>query len=224
MTRHPEAPAKAVIFDMDGVLVDSTEAHYQAWLALARQRGLMVEREAFHQTIGSGTVDTGRAIFGPAVAEAELPALGLQKEELYRQMARQHLVIMNGAPELVAALVGAGWRVAVGSSAPLANVEIILDRFPTGKLFHAVSHAGLVRNTKPAPDVFLKAAELLDVPPGRCIVIEDSLAGLEAARRGGMAAGIGLTTTLSREALGKWARLVVDSLREVHPGTLEALL
>ncbi len=221
--RETGNPAPAVIFDMDGVLVDSTEAHYLAWRDICRERGMELSRETFHQTIGTGNDVTIRMIFGGEWTDRAIAELGGRKEAAYRSAVKDSLRVIDGAAELVETLAAAGWRLALGTSAPPENVECVMARFPAAGRLAVRAHAGMVKKAKPAPDLFLKAAELLGAAPHDCVVIEDSLMGLEAAAKAGMT-GVGLTTTLDRRRLASKAKLVVDSLRELSPARLRELV
>ena len=214
-----------VIFDMDGVLVDSYEAHYQSWVRMARSRGWEMTRQQFKATFGRVSRDIIQRLWGDQVSGEEIPAIDDRKEEEYRAILREHFPEMDGAADLVRALHGAGFRLAVGSSGPKPNVETVIDRLPggAGQCFDAYVHAMDVTHGKPHPEVFLKAAEKLRLPPRRCAVIEDSLMGLEAARRAEMIA-IGLIGTARREQLAELAHVVVDSLRELTPQRVRELI
>ncbi|HQL74980.1 MAG: 2-deoxyglucose-6-phosphate phosphatase [Planctomycetes bacterium ADurb.Bin126] len=214
-----------VIFDMDGVLVDSYEAHYQSWLRMARSRGWEMTREQFKATFGRVSRDIIQRLWGDQIQPEEIPDLDDRKEVEYRTILREHFPEMDGASDLVLALHGAGFRLAIGSSGPRPNVETVIDRLPheAGKCFDAYVHAMDVTHGKPHPEVFLKAAGKLRLPPRRCAVVEDSLMGLEAARRAEMVA-IGLTGTAAREQLADLAHLVVDSLRELTPDGIRGLI
>ena len=130
---------------------------------------------------------------------------------------------MDGAAELLDALKAAGFALAVGSSGPPENVAVVLGRLGREGLFDATVTGNEVRAGKPDPEVFLKAAEKLGVQPRRCAVIEDAVAGLEAARRARMVP-IALMGTAPRETLAERAALVVDSLRGLSPEVIGALI
>lgn len=217
-----DAGMKAVIFDLDGVLVDSTEAHYLAWRRICAEEGWDLSRKHFDRTVGTGNEVTVRILFGD---EAESRAAGLagRKEEAYRVEVRKNLVYIDGGAELVQRLHDAGWRLGLGTSAPHDNVLCVLENFPAAHLLEAKVDADMVARGKPAPDLFLRAAELLGVPPARCVVIEDSPAGLDAAEKAGMAR-VALTTTFDLAELASKSDLIVDSLRDITPGGLAELL
>lgn len=215
--------ARAVIFDLDGVLIDSTEAHFRAWRVVCRDLGIELTWDLFVKTIGTSNDVTVETIFGKGVSPERSRELAHAKEERYRVEVRSNMVVIDGAADLIERLHQAGWPMALGTSAPLANVECVMEAFPAAALLPVKVNADMVSTGKPAPFLFLKAAELLGVKPADCVVVEDSLAGLESARRAGMAS-VGLTTTMTREQLAEKAAAVVDSLREITPEMLDSIL
>jgi len=216
-------PERAVIFDADGVLIDSYHAHFEAWKAMGRELGMGLTEERFAGTFGRRNEDLMHDLWDDAVAEADIPAWSDWKEERYREIIREDFPAMDGAVALIDALRAAGFGLAVGSSGPPENVTACIRGLGREDAFGATVDGTQVSRGKPEPEVFLTAAEKLGVPPARCAVVEDAVAGVEAARRAGMTA-IGLTGTTTREALASRARLVVDSLRDLSPERIAALL
>jgi len=219
----PPAPPRAVIFDADGVLVDSYRAHFEAWQAMGRELGIDLAQETFAASFGRRNEDMMPALWGEAVAEADIPAWSNWKEATYREILLRDFPAMDGARDLIDALRAAGFRLAVGSSGPPENVAVCLRGLECAGAFDAAVDGSEVTRGKPEPEVFLTAAEKLGLAPGRCAVVEDAVAGVEAAKRAGMAA-VGLTGTARREALAPRADRVVDSLRALSPETLAALI
>jgi len=214
---------QAVIFDMDGVLVDSYQAHYEAWRRLGESRGLAMTEEQFAATFGRTSRDIIHNLWGDAVAEADIPAWDEEKEAFYRDELCEHFPAMDGADELLRALAAADFAMAIGSSGPPENVQLVLDCLP-GAEHITVSVTGKdVTKGKPDPQVFLIAAERLGVAPEDCAGLEDAPAGVEAARRAGMAA-IALTGTANRDTLTERAHVVVDSLGELSPESIAELI
>ena len=216
-------PPRAVIFDADGVLIDSYRAHFEAWKAMGRRLGIDLPEDRFAGTFGRRNEDLMHDLWGDAVAEADIPAWSDWKEATYRDILMRAFPAMDGARELIDALRAAGFRLAVGSSGPPENVAACLRGLERADAFDATVDGSEVQRGKPDPEVFLTAAAKLAVAPGRCAVVEDAVAGVEAAKRAGMAA-VGLTGTTSREALAPRADRVVDSLRDLTPKTLAALI
>ncbi len=217
------APPRAVIFDADGVLVDSYRAHFEAWKAMGRELGMDLAEETFAATFGRRNEDLMHDLWGEAVAPEDVPAWSDWKEATYREILRRDFPAMDGARDLIDALRDAGFRLAVGSSGPPENVAACLRGLQRAGAFDATVDGSQVARGKPEPEVFLTAAEKLAVPPARCAVVEDAVAGVEAAKRAGMAA-VGLTGTTTREALAARADRVVDSLRDLSPETIAALI
>jgi beta-phosphoglucomutase len=209
------------IFDMDGVLVDSYRAHFESWKRLAAAHGVQITEEQFASTFGQTNRQIIPRFWGVSGQEAD--RWGDRKEQYYRELLQTDFPEMDGAGDLIAALAAAGFRLAVGSSGPPENVEVVMRCLPNARLFTATVSGAEVQHGKPDPEVFLLAARKLGVRPSCCAVIEDSLSGLDAARRAGMTA-IAITGTTPREKLEAAADLVVDSLRRLSPGRIKSLI
>jgi beta-phosphoglucomutase len=213
---------QAVIFDVDGVLVDSYRAHFQSWRQMfAEQSAPEFTEDQFRATFGRTSRDIIANLYGE-LGEAEIRRWDDRKEELYRDILRRDFPVIDGAVELVTALADAGFALAVGSSGPPANVALTLECLPCGGKFYARVTGADVTRGKPDPQVFLLAARRLGVEPSHCAVVEDAPAGVEAANRAGMAS-IALVGTATRDELSH-ARLVVDSLRDLSPAAIQSLL
>lgn len=184
---------RAVLWDLDGTLVDSAEQHWQSWRETLEANGLTVTHAQFRATFGQRNDAILRQWLGDAVPSERRRDLGHRKEVRYRELvAAGGLIPLPGAAEWVRRLDGAGWRQAVASSAPRLNVEVVVRALGLAPHFAALVAAEDVEHGKPAPDVFLAAATRLDVPPAQCVVVEDAAAGVEAARRAGMrSVGVG---------------------------------
>ena len=176
----------AVIWDVDGVLIDSGEQHRRAWEQLAREEGLPYSDAAFWATFGMRNADIFPRMFGVSGPPERLVALGDRKEAIYRALLAEDAAPLPGAKELLAALHAAGYRQALGSSAPPANLEAIISLLGLASFLDAIVSGEQVARGKSAPDIFLAAAEGLDIPPAHCLVIEDAPAGVAAAHAGGM--------------------------------------
>jgi beta-phosphoglucomutase len=216
----------AVIWDVDGTLVDTAELHFQAWCVLARELDEPFSRADFARTFGWRNPDIIPLLFrGPHTPE-RIAALGDRKEELYRDEAKKGVELLPGVGSLLAALAHAGCAQAVGSSAPRRNLDLILEITQTDRFFGAVVSMEDTERGKPDPQVFLLAAKKLGVPPRRCVVLEDAPVGVQAAKAGGMKA-VGVTfvghhPTEKLHAAG--ADLVVPSLEQVGIDTIRELL
>ena len=206
----------AVIFDMDGVLVDSYRAHFVSWRRLGRLHGLEMTESQFAETFGRTSRDIINHLWPNAAREADIQEWDERKEQFYREVLETDFPEMDGAGPLLRALDRAGVAMAVGSSGPPQNVQVVRQRLTAGELLTVTVTGMDVTYGKPHPEVFLKPSEKLNVPPNRCAVVEDAPAGVEAARRAGMTA-IAITGTATRPQLAGRAHLVVDSLRELTP-------
>jgi beta-phosphoglucomutase len=205
------------IFDMDGVLVDSYRAHFQSWRDVAAQEGLDVTEKEFAATFGRTSREIIEMLWSEGrYTDQEILALDARKEAAFRDLIRADFPIMPGATDLVDSLSQAGWALAVGSSGPPENIELVLDRLGKRDAFGAVVTGMDVTRGKPDPQVFLIAAERLGIAPQNCAVVEDAPAGVAAAHAAGMKA-IGFASTgRSRQELAE-ADLVIDGLVELSP-------
>ncbi|MBW2000297.1 MAG: HAD family phosphatase [Deltaproteobacteria bacterium] len=203
-----------VIFDMDGVLIDSYRAHFLSWKRMLAKHGLDITEEEFASTFGQTNHDILARLF-PSIDERDYNTLAKEKEHLFREIIRRDFPEMGGAKELISHLHEAGALLAIGSSAPRENVHTVLEMIPGGQYFRAVTCGDEITRGKPDPEVFLKTARKMGLPPQRCVVVEDAPAGVKAARSAGCAV-IAFTGTAPREYLLE-ADLVVDSLRDLTP-------
>ncbi len=203
-----------VIFDMDGVLILSAPAHWAAWRDVAWAHGLELTREAFFGTNGMANPDIVRTLWGE-VDEGVIHRIAETKERAFRSHIARQVPLAPGCVDVLQALRAAGFRTALGSSAPAANVDHVLDLGSIRGWFDAVVHCGMVARGKPAPDIFLAAARLLDLPPERCIVVEDAPNGVKAGIAAGMQV-IGISSNHPpEELLDVGALLVVPQLADV---------
>ena len=210
-----------VIFDMDGVLVNSYHAHFESWNRLARAHGLVMTEQQFAATFGRTTREIIKALWSDSVADEDIAAWDDEKEAAYRDILREHFPEMPGAAALLESLHEAGFALAIGSSGPPENVSVVLQCLPD--VFDAAVTAVDVTRGKPHPEVFLKASAKLKVRPIRCAVVEDAPAGVAAARKARMAA-VGITGTAPWDKLARQAHLVIDSLAELTPERISTLI
>jgi len=212
-------PAVGIIFDMDGVLVDSGNAHRQAWQQLGREIGTPFTDELFQRTFGRRNASIIPIWLGRGSHELtvqRVDALAERKETLYRDLVRQGAVrIYSGAATLLARLRRLGASVAVASSGPRENVSLLIDTLGVRAAIDAAVSSEDVTEGKPDPQVFLTAAERLGIEPTRCGVIEDSVHGIEAARRAHMLAVAVLTSTAEAALTAAGADLVVDEIGSI---------
>jgi len=213
---------RGVIFDMDGVIVDSGPAHLASWQRLAAEQGKRISKEEFERSFGIPAREIIRMRWGTHLTDDEVRRLDDRKEQIYREAVRGHVPVMPGALELIRSLHAEGWRLAIGSSGPPENVRLIVDELRLDRYLSATTDAAQVTRGKPDPEVFLIAAARMGVLPDRCVVVEDSFHGIEAAHRAGMKA-VGLTSTHPADKLHA-ADLIVGSLTELTPSVLVGLV
>jgi beta-phosphoglucomutase len=206
-------PLYGAIFDMDGVIVDTGWAHKQAWAEFARMHGTEFMDEAFFRTFGMQNYQIIPIVLGHDVSPEEVVPMGDWKEQRYREIVSKNLTAPEGLVALLEDLKAQGFRIAVGSSAPKVNIDLVLDRLRIGRFFDAIVYGDMVSRGKPAPDTFLTAAEKLGVPPARCVVVEDAVPGVQAGKAAGMAV-VAITTTRIRKDLAQADR-IIDRFNEV---------
>jgi len=215
----------AVLFDVDGVLVDSYAAHREAWRAMAAAEGLPPFEEAdFRRLFGTLSKPMMESLWGAGrYTDAQLAVLNDRREAAYREIVAADFPAMPGACELLAALHADDFGLAVGSSGPPENVGLVLDRLGVRPLFGAVVTGRDVRRGKPDPEVFLTAAARLGVAPECCAVVEDAPPGVAAANRAGMASiGMAGGNAPARDLTA--ARRVVQTLAELSPAAIRRLI
>jgi len=176
-----------VIFDMDGVLVDSAASHLQSWRVLANEQGVSLSETDVAATFGRQNRDIIPILFGTK-ERADVDALADRKEVIYRDLVRAEVPVVDGAIDLIDALHQAGCKLAVGSSAPRANIDLVLASMGRAHCFDAIVSGDEVLRGKPDPQVFAMACVRLGLAPGRCVVVEDAPAGVTAAKRAGATA------------------------------------
>ena len=179
---------KGIIFDLDGVICSTDEYHYQAWKALADRLSIPFDRERNNLLRGVSRMDSLEIILEKGdkqYTDAEKAAFAEEKNDLYRQLLGRMSPadLSDGVRDTLNALRASGRRLAIGSSSK--NTPFILERIGLGAFFDAVADGNCITHSKPHPEVFLKAAELLSLSPADCLVVEDAHAGVEAAVAGG---------------------------------------
>lgn len=211
---------KAVLWDLDGTLVDSAEFHWWAWRDIMQAEGAPVTYEQFVQSFGKRNDLILAGWIGEDADPERVVRLGEAKEAHFRDLVRQHGVSpLPGVREWVTRLHDAGWRHAIATSAPRANLEAVVDAMGMRQLFAAGVAAEDVTRGKPDPEVFLLAAQRLGAEPRSSIVVEDAPTGIEAGRRAGMRTiGVSLMHNLTQ------ADVCVGTLEELEPDVFERLL
>ena len=216
-----------VIFDMDGTLTDSHDAHYQSWKSTMDDHGIEYGATDFIRDFGRKNPEIIAENWereGRKTPDDELArAIADEKEAAFRAIIAVRFPEMPGAREMMKRLHEAGFRLAIGSSAPRENIELCNDELGIKDFLNAVVCGCDVENGKPEPDGFLLAAERLGCPPEKCIVVEDAAAGIEAAHRAGMPAVGIVSTGHNAEDLAS-AERVIRELKELTPELLSGLV
>lgn len=187
-------PGLAFIFDMDGVIVDSTPVHREAWAAYNRRFGLETTEAMQERVYGWRNDDIVREFYGAGLSPEEVTARGAAKEELYRQMIAERIdeILVPGLRQFLERYREVPMGLA--SNAEPENIDFLLDRAGLRPYFRAVVDGHQVRNPKPDPEIYFKAAKILNISPANCIVFEDSYSGVNSARAAGMRV-VGVSTT-----------------------------
>ena len=212
---------QAVVFDWDGVVGDSSAHHERSWEILAAKRGLSLPPDHFKRGFGKKN-NVIIPDLGWATDSADVDALAHEKEEIYRSLVHEKGIDpLPGVRELLVALRERSIPCAIASSTERANLDLPLDLMGLREFFAVIVSGEEVVHGKPDPAVFLLAAERLGIAPADCVVIEDALVGIEAAKRAGMRV-LAVATTNPIQALGS-ADAAVQSMADVTPDRLAAL-
>ena len=210
----------AVLWDLDGTLVDSEEYHWRSWKETFDREAVNITRQDFLASFGQRNDAIIPRWLGENASTEEIERIGDAKEARYRELVRQEgLAPLPGAAEWVERLHREGWQQAIASSAPRANVDAVLDALGLRRWFQATVSAEDVTAGKPDPQVFLIAASRVGAEPRSCIVVEDAKAGIEAARRAGMK-----SIAVGRNAAALNASLHIDMLSRLPDDAFSALL
>ena len=215
---------KAVIFDMDGVILDSEPIHYNVEKKIMNNNNLDFQFEDHARYVGQTTRD----LWDDLCIRHKLPE-GAEKlaaidcHNYLNELKHGKIVPITGVVNLINELYSKGIKLIVASSAVRENIEVVLEKFDLNKYFLGYVSGQDVRKTKPNPDIFLKAAERIDVQPENCLVIEDAKHGVEAAKSAGMTC-IGFRNLNSGNQDLSKADLIVDAIDEINFDKLNSLI
>ncbi|MVM37646.1 beta-phosphoglucomutase family hydrolase [Spirosoma sp. HMF3257] len=225
MPDTPSALSWAALFDMDGVLIDNTDFHINAWLQFAQHHNRPLTKDQYVDHInGRVSADAMAYVFQRPISPGELIVLTEEKEAIYRELYRPHLQPAPGLLAFLAALKAQGVKLAVGTSAPESNVRFTLDGLPLRPYFDAIVDSSMIHKGKPAPEIYLTAAERVGIEPARCVVFEDAFAGIEAGIRAGMKV-IAVATTHTRDELADvGSMLIVDDFTQLTVEAVQQLI
>lgn len=210
---------RGAVFDLDGVIVDTAKYHYQAWKELARSLGFEFTERANERLKGVSRMRSLDILLEVGSIDPD----SVDREKLADEKNRRYVellsridesAVLGGAREYLAELRSRGVATALGSASK--NARLILEKLDLSREFDAVVDGNAVSAAKPDPEVFLKGAQELGIDPAECVVFEDSLAGIEAARRAGMAA-IGVGTPETLPGANRWISSLADMRADPEP-------
>lgn len=211
---------RAVLWDMDGTLIDSEELHWISWRDTLADEGFTITREQFLASFGQRNDSIIPRWLGAASTPERIERISNAKEKLYRELIRKDGISpLPGVATWLHRLHQEGWLQAIASAAPRANIDAVLEALSATHLFQGIVSADDVHRGKPDPEVYLVAASRVGVSPDRSIVVEDAVAGVQGARSAGMRS-IGV----SRNGKQLPADIVVWSLDLLAPNAFDTLL
>ena len=208
---------KAVIFDLDGVICFTDEYHYRAWKTMADGMGIPFDRTVNNRLRGVSRMASLEIILeqyhGPALSQAEKEKLAQEKNDIYRESLKEMSPadLSDEVRETLEGLRAMGLRLAIGSSSK--NTPFILGQIGLRDFFDAVSDGNNITHSKPDPEVFVKAAQMLGIPPEACLVVEDAVSGAEAGHAGGMK--VACLGDAARNGAGDWNMGSIRELMEI---------
>jgi beta-phosphoglucomutase family hydrolase len=192
---------KAVLFDMDGVIVDNLPYHVEAWLLFCERNGIPLTKEVFYKELnGMNSKDTFEWFYKKEMTRSEVEVLEEEKELLYREFYAEHRKPAKGLLTFLHDLRSRGIKTALATSAGPGNIDFIVDGLGIRDQFDAIIGGAEVTKGKPDPEIYVKAAALVGVSPADCIVIEDSLQGIASGQAAG-AKVVGITTSHTADEL-----------------------
>jgi beta-phosphoglucomutase family hydrolase len=190
---------EAIIFDMDGTLVDSMPYHYKSWEVFFEQQGIYLTQEEF-DSIHHGTLfDIMPRIFGD-ISHEESYRLGMMKEQAFRDLYKHEIKPIDGLIDWLETIKNAGLKIGLGTAADFTNADFTVDAIDIRKYFDVIVTSDTVKEGKPSPAVYLKVAEMLQVNPANCLVFEDTVSGIQAGLAAGMKV-IGITTGMTADEM-----------------------
>ncbi|MEO6721214.1 MAG: HAD family phosphatase [Ferruginibacter sp.] len=211
----------ALLFDLNGTMIDDMQYHISAWHRLSNSLGASISMENMTKECYGKGEELLERIFPGRFADEEKKVMILEKETAYQTVFRPHLKLIEGLPEFLEKAYNRDVKMAIGSAANIYNIDFVLDGLNIRHYIDAIVSADDVEISKPAPETFLKCADLLGEDPANCIVFEDSAKGVESAANAGMPCVV-LTTMHTKEEFGQYSNVICIIENYTDP-RLEAL-
>jgi len=212
----------AVIFDMDGTLVDNNPYHVKAWQAFYQKRGLELSLDEYKQNInGRVAKDIFPYIFEREIEPDEIVLLSDEKESLYRELYKPHIKPIDGLVPFLEELQNAGLPMSIATSGLPVNIDFLFEHLVIKKYFQSIIDASQITKGKPNPEIFLKAAQSIHADPLSCVAFEDSVSGIAAAKAAGMK--VVALTTMQKRGFIQQADLIIDDYTQVNLTMLREL-
>lgn len=199
--------AKAFLFDLNGTMINDMPYHIKAWHKILNDLGAGISLERMKDECYGKNSELLERIFPGRFSDKEMSEMELKKEKAYQLAFRPHLKLIDGLENFLKEAHAAGIKMAIGSAAIMFNIDFVIDGTDTRKYFDALISAESVKNSKPDPETFLKAADELNVSPAECLVFEDTPKGVEAALNAGMKAVV-ITTLHQLEEFGNYPNVI----------------
>lgn len=212
---------KAIIFDMDGVIVDSFQLHLAAWKKLGEEYGFGFKQNYIEKLNGMDTLSTAEFFVREYSLDADPAEIADRKKKLVAHALQQGASLFSGVKTTLRLLKRLGYKLGLGTSNTKKGVELSLGASIADIEFDAIVTDSDVMNAKPAPDIYIRCSEMLGVRPEECIVVEDAKNGITAAKRAGMIA-VGITNTSSADVFSD-ADAVISGIKELNEGLIRKL-
>ncbi len=214
---------EGAIFDMDGVLVDNAEYHIRAWIQIGKDLGKNLDDAQVRAVFGQRNTEMIASLLGRGLSTAQVEEYGERKEEIYRGLIAPELKPVPGLRDMLEELKSEGFAAAVATSGPVRNADLVMDGLRLRPWFDVIVTGAEVSRGKPEPDIFLAAARRLNLRPEQCVVFEDSVSGIEAARRAGSPCIALATTHSARELESLTALRIIPDFRVLVAADLRKL-
>ena len=202
--------ARAVIFDLDGTLIDNNAFHLKTWRVYLDKLGIDISEEAYRKNINGRTnKDALEYIYNRKMSNEEAMVYALEKEAMYREIYQSAIKPVDGLLELLEAFHKKNIPMAIATSGIQVNIDFMFEHIPIKQYFIQVVNSSHISKGKPDPEIYFKTASLLNIPPENCLVFEDAVVGVNAAHAAGMKV-IAITTTQSKEELKDAEMIIKD--------------